>query len=159
MLKPKNRAHFFTSLDESMKANLSQKAMKFTEELVGISWIEFKLFISNWKRFDLYFPLLKPKKQRSFFFFLNESFCMKYQSKRPPNDNCFTGRYLMSWIQIVYFQLKEIWPLFSPAKAKKPRSFFTSLPPKQMKTWKYAFPQTFLHRSKNTVKVSSHLGN
>ena len=47
----------FTSLPpkyESMKPNLSQKAMKlgpndncFTEELLGISWIEFKLFISN----------------------------------------------------------------------------------------------------------------
>ena len=39
---------------ESMKPNLSQKAMKlgpndncFTEKLLGISWIEFKLFISN----------------------------------------------------------------------------------------------------------------
>ena len=44
MLKPKNRARFFTSLDESMKPNLSQMAMKlgpndtyFTEELIGIS--------------------------------------------------------------------------------------------------------------------------
>ena len=44
-----------------MKANLSQKAMKFTEELVDISWVELKLLISNWKRFDFYFPLLKPK--------------------------------------------------------------------------------------------------
>ena len=41
-----------------------------------------------------------------------------------------TGRYLMNWIQVVYFILKEIWPLFSPPKAKKPSSFFTSLPPK-----------------------------
>ena len=48
----KKPSSFFTSLDKCMKANLSQKAMKFTEELFGISWIEFKLFISNWKRFD-----------------------------------------------------------------------------------------------------------
>ena len=43
----------------------------------------------------------------------------------------------MNWIQVVYFILKEIWPLFSPAKAKKASSFFTSLLPKQMKIWKY----------------------
>ena len=60
MLKPKKSSSFFTSLlpkYESMKPNLpnlSQKAKKlgpndncFTEELLGISWIEFKLFISN----------------------------------------------------------------------------------------------------------------
>ena len=46
-----------------MKANLSQKAMKlgandncFTEELLGILWIEFKLFIfklkENWPLFS-----------------------------------------------------------------------------------------------------------
>ena len=29
-----------------------------TEELVGILWTEFKLFLSNWKRFDCYFSLL-----------------------------------------------------------------------------------------------------
>ena len=47
--KAKKPSSCFTSLDESMKANLSQKAMKlgpndtyFTEELIGISWIEFK---------------------------------------------------------------------------------------------------------------------
>ena len=38
----------------------------------------------------------------------------------------------LSWIswaefKLFIFQLKEIWPLFSPTKAKKPRSFFTSL--------------------------------
>ena len=40
--KKKKKSSFFTSLDESMKANLSHKAMKFTVELFGISWIEFK---------------------------------------------------------------------------------------------------------------------
>ena len=47
--KAKKLGSFFTSLDESMKANLHQKAIQlgpndtyFTEELVGISWIEFK---------------------------------------------------------------------------------------------------------------------
>ena len=37
--KAKKYGLFFTSLDESMKANLSQKAMNFTEQLFGISWI------------------------------------------------------------------------------------------------------------------------
>ena len=123
---------------ESMKPNLSQKAMKLTEELFVISWIEFKLFISNWKWFDCYFPLLKPKKWACF---LNE---IKSQSKFGlevgPNDNTSLRNLnlnLMNWIQVVYFKLKELWPLFSPAKAKKPSLFFTSLPPKQMKIWKY----------------------
>ena len=35
-----------------------------------------------------------------------------------------TCRYLMKWIQLVYFKLKEIWRLFAPAKSKKTRSFF-----------------------------------
>ena len=52
--KAKILSSFCTPLDESMKPNLSQKAMKlgpndncFTEELLGISWIDFKLVISN----------------------------------------------------------------------------------------------------------------
>ena len=36
----------------------------------------------------------------------------------------------MNWIQVVYFKLKEIWLLFSNAKAKKTGLFFTSIPPK-----------------------------
>ena len=72
--KAKKPRSFFNSLDESMKPNLSQKAMKFTEELVDISWVEFKLFISNWKRFDLDFPLLKPKKWAHFLCYKCASF-------------------------------------------------------------------------------------
>ena len=30
----------------------------------------------------------------------------------------------MNWIQVVYFKLKEIWLLFSNAKAKKTELFF-----------------------------------
>ena len=68
--KAKKQARFFW-----MKANLSQNlALKlapnenyFTAELVGILWTEFKLFIWNWKRFDLYFPLLKPKNRARLF--------------------------------------------------------------------------------------------
>ena len=40
LLKPKKLSSFFSSLPpkhESMKPNLSQKAMKFTEELLDIS--------------------------------------------------------------------------------------------------------------------------
>ena len=33
----------------------------------------------------------------------------------------------MNWFQVVYFKLKEIWPLFSTAKAKILSSLFTSL--------------------------------
>ena len=47
-----------------------------------------------------------------------------------------TGRYFMNWIQVVYFILKEIWPLFSTAKDKKLGSFSSSLPPNLlMKVW------------------------
>ena len=45
---------------------LSPNENYFSEELVGILWTEFKLFISNWKRFDLYLPLLKPKNRVRF---------------------------------------------------------------------------------------------
>ena len=41
----------------------------------------------------------------------------------------------MNWIQVVYFKLKVIWPLFSPSKAKKPRSFL--LPFRQIFEWKH----------------------
>ena len=30
----------------------------------------------------------------------------------------------MNWIQVVHIKLKQIWPLFAPAKAKKKGSFF-----------------------------------
>ena len=70
-----------------MKVNLSPNlALKlasndnyFTEELVGILWTEFKLFSSNWKRFDFYFPLLKPKKWALFYF--PSAKAWKYESK------------------------------------------------------------------------------
>ena len=71
-----------------MKSNLSQNlALKlvsnenyFTEELLGILWIEFKLFISNWKRFAPYFPLLKTKKQARFLLPFHQS-KWKYEAK------------------------------------------------------------------------------
>ena len=58
-----------------------------------------------------------------FFFFLNESFWVKSQSKGLEG---FQWQ-LKNWIQVLYFQLKEICPLFSPAKARILSSFFTSL--------------------------------
>ena len=48
-----------------------------------------------------------------------------------------TGRYLMNWIQVVYFKLKEIWLLFSNAKAKKLSLFLLLL----MKVWKKSQPK------------------
>ena len=47
--------------------------------------------------------------------------------KLSPKENYFTEELvgiLWIWIQVVYFKLKEIWPLFSIAKAKKTGSFF-----------------------------------
>ena len=41
----------------------------------------------------------------------------------------------MNWIQVVYFKLKEIWPLLSNAQAKKPSSFL--LPFCQIFEWKH----------------------
>ena len=35
------------------------------------------------------------------------------------NDNYFTEELIVNWIQVVYFILKEIWPLLSISKAKK----------------------------------------
>ena len=82
-----------------MKVNLSQKlALKLapnnnysTEELVDISWIEFKLFISNWKIFDWYFPMLKPKNGLVFYF--PSAKAWKYESKsqskgQPKGQGC-----------------------------------------------------------------------
>ena len=131
-----NTELFFTSLDESMKPNLSQKAMKLSPNdnrgTVRNSWIEFKKFISNWKRFDLYFPLPKPKYWARFYFSW-----WKYQTKSQPkamklspNDNRGTVRNSWNWIQEVYFKLKEIWPLFSLPKPKYWALFYFSW-------WKY----------------------
>ena len=121
---------------------LSPNKNNFTE-LVGILWTEFKVFDSNWKRFDLYFPLLKPKKWVRFF---NES---KSQSKfglevssQGKLLHWGTGRYLMNWIQVVYFKRGEIWPLFAPPKAKKSARFL--LPYHQTFEWKQISVQIWL---------------
>ena len=121
LLKPKKQAPSFFFW---MKANLNQNlALKlgpnenyFTEELVGILWIVFKLFISNWKRFDRYFPLLKTKKRAHFYFpsaKANESMKANLSQKAlklASNDNSFTEGLIVNWIQVVYFKLKEICP-------------------------------------------------
>ena len=69
--KAKKKALFFFWMKVNLSQNLALKLAPndnyFTEELVGILWIEFKLFISNWKLFGSYFPLLKPKKKRAHF--------------------------------------------------------------------------------------------
>ena len=41
---------------------------------------------------------------------------------------------LRNWIQVLYFKLKVIWPLFSPAKAKKPARFLLTF---RQSKWKY----------------------
>ena len=90
----------------------------------------------NLKQIWSLFAPAKAKKQVLFF---NES---NSQSKfglevisQPELLHWGTGRYLMNWIQVVSFKLKEIWLLFSIAKAKKQACF--SLPFRQsMKVWK-----------------------
>ena len=47
-----------------------------------ISRIEFKLLTSNWKRFDLYFPLLKPKNRARFLLPFRQT-KWKYESMKP----------------------------------------------------------------------------
>ena len=141
--KAKKLSSFFTSLSpkhESMKANLNQKAMKLGP---NDNWgtgryllIEFKLFFFKLKEIWL-FSNAKATKTGLFFLVSMKVNLSQKAMKLGPNDNWGTGRYLMNWIQVVYFKLKEIWPQLSPAKAKKPGSFFTSLPLKQMKIWKY----------------------
>ena len=111
--KAKKPSSFFTSLPpkhESMKPNLSQKVRKlvpnddcFTEELVGILSIEFKLFISNWKRFDCYFPLLKPKKG-FVFFWTKSNLSQNLALKLAYNENYFTEELLgISWMEFKFF--------------------------------------------------------
>ena len=68
--KAKKTVSFFwikANLSQNLALMLAPNENYFTDELVGILWTEFKLFISNWNRFDLYFPLLKPKKGLFFF--------------------------------------------------------------------------------------------
>ena len=125
--KAKKLSSFFTSLPpkhESMKPNLSQKVTKVNYFTEGIQVVYFKL-----KEIWLLFSNAKAKKPSSFFTSLDESMKANFSQKAMklgPNDNTS----LRNWIQVVHFKLKEIWPLFSPAKAKKPSAFFTSLPPK-----------------------------
>ena len=104
-------------------------------------WLtEFKLFTSNWKSFDLYLSLLKPKKKKKTLFLLHfrqtfewKQFLMKANLsqkalKSAPTDNHFTGELIVDWIQVVYLKLKEIWPLFSITKGKKTSPLFFHFP-------------------------------
>ena len=126
-----------------MTANLSQNlALKlapndnyFTEKLLGILWTEFKLFISNWKRFDPYFPLLRTKKNRLDFYFLSaKTWKHNSQSQSKGHEvHWRTVRYLMNWIQVVYFKLKETCPYFPLLKTKNRARFL--LPYLWMKAW------------------------
>ena len=134
---------------------LSPKESYFTEELVGILWTEFKLFISNWSRFDLYLPLLKPKK--GFFFWLKAIPSPNLALKLAPNDNYFTEELVgRLWTEIMLFiSFWKRFDLYFPLlKTKKTGSFFTSLLPKQMKTWKYESMQANL--SQKALKLASN---
>ena len=56
--------------------------------------------------------------------------------KLAPKENYFTEELVGTlWTELKLFI--SFWKRFSPAKAKKPSSFFTFLLPKQMKISKY----------------------
>ena len=72
----------------NLALNLSPNKNYFTEELVGILLIEFKLFISNWKRFWLLFSIAKAKKRAHFLIKANLS--QNLALNLSPNKNYFT---------------------------------------------------------------------
>ena len=91
-LKPKKRALFFwmkSNLSQNLALKLASNENYFTKELVGILWTEFKLFISNWNRFDLYLPFLKPKKWACLFW-MKSNLSPNLVLKLASNDNYFT---------------------------------------------------------------------
>ena len=112
------------------------KGLKVSFKWQLLHWgIEFKLFISNWKRFDLYFPLLKPKNQARFLLPFRQS-KWKHESmkanlsqkamKLAPNDNymsifvSFTSyihkHYIQSyWKKKIFFGYK--YASFVPSNA------------------------------------------
>ena len=88
----------------NLALKLSPKKNYFTEEVVGILWTEFKLFISNWSRFDLCWPLLKPKKTGSFFFWMKAIPSPNLVLRSAPNDNYFTEELVgILWIEFKLF--------------------------------------------------------
>ena len=140
----KNQARFLVPFHQSIKAWNQISDKRDMKSGPNDSWgnggcfscVEFKLFISNWKRVDLYFSMPKPKKSSSFF----SSLPSKHQSMKPnlrqkgswnqvPMITASLRKwwvFLMRWIQVVHFKLKESWPLFSNAKAKNNQSSFFS---------------------------------
>ena len=79
--KAKRTGSFFNESKSQSKFGLvvSSNDNYFTEELVNILWIEIKLFISNWKRFDLYLPLLKLKNRACFLLPFRQIFEWKHE--------------------------------------------------------------------------------
>ena len=88
-----------------------------------MNWIQAVYFILKeiWPLFSI-----SKAKKTGFFYFSWWKYESKSQSKGH-EVHWGTVWYLMNWIQAVYFNLKEIWPLFSISKAKKKGAFFTSL--------------------------------
>ena len=84
----------------NLALKLSPKENYFIEELVGILWTELKLFISNWSRFYLYLPLLKPKNGIFFFFWMKADFSPNLALKLASNENYFIEELVgISWIE------------------------------------------------------------
>ena len=158
LLKPKKKSSFFFWMKANPGPNLALKLASnenyFTEKLVGVLWTELKLLISNWNRFDLHFPLLKPKNW--LVFLVKANLCQNLALKLCPNENYFTKEQVgISWTE---FKLSisnwKRFDLYLPLlKPKKPSSFFTSLPPNLwMKAWNLSANLT-LNNSNSVHKI------
>ena len=86
-----------------------------------------------------------------FFFFWMKANLSQKALKLASNDNYFTEDLIVNWIQVVYFKLKEIWPLFSTAKNKK-RALF--LLPFHQSKWKHESMKANL--SQKALKLASN---
>ena len=105
LLKTRIRTHFLwmeTNLRLDMALKLAPDKNYFTEELIGISLTEFRLFISNWKIFDLYFPLLETRIRTSFLW-METNLRLNLALKLSLNENYFTEK--LMGISLTEFKL------------------------------------------------------
>ena len=83
-----------------------------------MNWIQV-VYIKLKQIWSLFAPAKAKKRVPFFFFWMKAIPSQNLALKLAPNDN-----YFIEELEVVYFTLKEILPLFAPAKAKKSSSFF-----------------------------------